>query len=144
MDKENCGLSSQNTGFLVFLVAAVLLVFGPIQPYGLVVRTVYLIAIPTSLWFALAHWRKRWRIDALTNDRVNRMLCSVVAGALLVGSYQAYTAKHHFECDQLVQTDDGTDCVGDYVRVKGGDIEEAFIMALIAATMIWVAVAKRD
>jgi hypothetical protein len=145
MDDQNpFSLSSRNRNFIVGLIAAILLVFGPINPPGLIVRIAYLIIIPVLVWFALRFWGSRSYLGSLTNDRITRALFGAVAGALLVGAYLAYTADYHEECDQRVQTRDGSECVGDYVPVKGGDPGSALMLVFLAAFAAWGALAKHS
>lgn len=142
--KKEIGLSKENRNFLVSLVFALLLLFGPIDPYGIVIRTIYLIAIPILLYFFLKIFGERWQIDEVSNDYINRTIVSYIAGALLVGAYLSMTAKYHTECNQYVQTRDGQECVGDYVTVKGSDKSGAFIQIILASFAIWYAVTKRQ
>jgi hypothetical protein len=136
------GLSSANRNFIVGLVAAVLLLFGPIEPYGLTVRFAYLVIIPAVVWLLLLWLGARWDIDALTNDRIQRALFAGIAGLLLVGAYQSYSARWHTECDQSVQTRDGEECVGDYVPVKGGDKGAALLLLFLAGIAGWCSIAR--
>lgn len=53
------GLSEKNRNYIVTIVFVALLVFGPVQPYGLVIRSLYLAAVPTALWLALRYGGKR-------------------------------------------------------------------------------------
>ncbi|MGK2849021.1 MAG: hypothetical protein ACSLEX_03060 [Minisyncoccota bacterium] len=137
------GLSEGNQNFIVILVLVFLLVFGPIEPFGLAIRFAYLIIIPILALLVLRHLGQKCNMDKLSNDRLNRALLSGIAGALLVGAYLSYTASSHTECDQYVQTREGEECVGDYITVKGPDKGSALIQILFAGIAIWYAVAKR-
>ncbi len=53
VDQNRFGLSSANRSFIVTIFIVGLLLFGPVQPYGIAIRIAYLIALPTALWFAL-------------------------------------------------------------------------------------------
>lgn len=141
---SDSGLSDRNQKFIVILVAVILLVFGPIEPFGLVIRFAYLIIIPALIWLALRHWGKNWKMDWSSNDRLNRTLVAVIAGALLVGAYLSYTASYHAECNQYARTPEGgSECVGDYVTVKGPDKFKALVEVVFAGMAIWYAVSKR-
>lgn len=137
------GLNEGNQNFITTLVLVILFIFGPIEPFGLVIRFAYLIIIPILTLLALRHWGEKCNMDKLSNDRLNRALLSGIAGALLVGAYLSYTASSHTECDQYVRTRDGEECVGDYITVKGPDKGNALIQILFAGIAIWYAVAKR-
>ncbi|MSR85564.1 hypothetical protein EXS71_03995 [Candidatus Uhrbacteria bacterium] len=60
-----------------------------------------------------------------------------------VGAYLSATASHHTVCTQEVQTRDGRECVGDYIGVKGPDMGNAFILALVGMCTSWYAVVDR-
>ena len=138
------GLSDENRNFITLLVVGILLIFGPIEPYGLAIRFAYLISIPTLVWVALKYWGSKWEMDGQSNNQLNRVIAGGIAGALLVGAYLSYTASYHTECDQYVQTRDGEEeCVGEYITVKGPDKTNALIQILVAGIAIWYAVAKR-
>ena len=122
--------------YLVGVLAFVLLIWGdPIDhswPAWLLIRTAYLIAIPTAAWFALSWIWKVWRPDAAAENRLSRTLAGATAGVLLVGAVLAVHTDHHFECTQEVRTRDGSECVGDYVLVPGPDFRQAFLLTLVA------------
>ncbi len=142
-DKE-LGLSSNNRNLLVVLFATFLLIWGPIEPYGLVVRFAYLLMLPTLLWLGLSYFGRKWKVDQESNDRLTRAVAGIIAGVFFVGAYFAFTAKYHQECTQTVRTSDGTECVGDYMGVKGPDIAEAVLLITFGAVATWYAVSKRE
>jgi len=141
--KNEAGLSRENRNFLVGLVFALLLIFGPVEPYGMIIRSIYLIIIPISVYFFLKYFGKKWTMDKISNDYLNRTIVACIAGALLVGAYLSMTANYHTECDQYVRTRDGGECVGDYITVKGSDKSAAFMQVIFAGFAIWYASAKR-
>lgn len=141
-NNQPLGLSSGNKKVLVVLLFVVLLIFGPIEPYGLVVRTAYLIVLPILLWFSLGYFGRKWEIDDQTNDRLFRAILGIIAGAMFVGAYLSLTSKYHSECTQSVQTRDGTECVGDYISVPGADKSGAFILIILGATAAYYAISK--
>lgn len=145
MDKmkvDEIGLSDSNINFVVILVFGLLLLFGPIEPFGLTVRFAYLILIPVMLLLALRHWGKHLEMDKSANDRLRRALLASIAGSLLVGAYLTYTASSHLECDQYVRNRDGKECVGNYVTADGSDRGQVAILILIAGMFGWYAIAK--
>lgn len=145
MDDENAiELSSANRNYIVTLVFFGLLLFGPVEPYGMGVRTAYLVAVPIAFWLALPFVGRRLRFDTNTNDHINRALSASLAGALLVGAYLSLTAPYHSECTQYARDGDGgRECVGDTVIRSGPDKGEALMLVLFAGVAFWVSVARR-
>jgi len=142
-DLKKIGLSKENINFIVILITVLLLLFGPIQPYGMIIRITYLIIIPIIIWYSLKYFGSSWNMDKISNDRLNRTLAAIVAGMLLVSAYSSYTTKYHTECDQYIQTRDGRECVGDYVTVKGADKSGMIMKLIFAGFAIWFSVAKK-
>ena len=143
METRDLGLSPENRTFIVALTAVLVLIFGPIEPYGMVVRTLYLLGIPTLLWLLLRYWGTRWKIGSMTNDYITRTLFGCIAGSLIVGGFLSFTADYHSICGQYVQARDGQECVGDYVTVKGRDVLAALMQALGAVFAFWLGVSQR-
>lgn len=144
-DSKKLGLSKGNINFIVILIVVLLLLFGPIEPYGIIIRIAYLVIIPTIVWWGLKHFGSSWEMDKISNDRLNRTLAAIVAGMLLVSAYSSYTSKYHTECDQYEGNQrDGYECVGDYLTVKGSDKSGMFMKLIFAGFAIWFAVAKRS
>jgi hypothetical protein len=141
--QEKFGLNSENRNFLTGLIFVLLLLFGPVDPYGIAIRFGYLIFIPVLVFSLLKHFGGSWKMDKVSNDYLNRAIFACIAGALLVSVYLSMTTKYHTECDKYVQTRDGQECVGDYVTVKGPDKGVAFIEVIFAGFAIWYAIAKR-
>lgn len=141
-ENKESGLSSTNRNLLALLVFVVLLLWGPIALYGMVIRTVYLIVLPALLWFGLRYFGSKWEADELANERLTRGIAGILAGALFVGAYLSFNAAYHSECTQTVRSRDEYECVGDYVRVPGGDRSGAFILAMFGILATWYAVAK--
>lgn len=132
--------------FLVGLFAAVLLVFGPIDhswPFWLGIRTGYLVALPVALWFLLRFVWVRWQPDSADEDRLKRTVAGALGGALLVGGVLVAQAAYHDVCTQTVNTRDGSECVGDYVRVKGPDVVQVVFMFGAASVALWLGM-RRD
>ncbi|QQR50563.1 hypothetical protein IPF86_01430 [Candidatus Nomurabacteria bacterium] len=142
--EKEIGLSSGNRSFIVGMVFVALFLFGPVEPYGFLVRIAYLIIFPSLVWLILYFWGRKWGMDKLSNDRLWRALIAIVAGVLLVQAYFSFNAKYHSECAQRIQTRDGSECVGDYVTVKGPNIEGGFLEIIFAGFAIWLAVSKRS
>jgi hypothetical protein len=122
------GLNEKNRNYIVGIVFVALLIFGPVQPYGMVVRAVYLAGIPAVLWLTLRYGGEKLELRPDDNDRLNRSITAAIAGMLVVAAFQAATATHHGECTQTVRDGQGGyECVGDTVTVKGPDYGMAFI-----------------
>jgi hypothetical protein len=127
--------------FLVGVVAFVLLIWGPLG--ALWIRTVYLVAVPIATWFFLDRVWASWRPDAAAEDRLRRTIAGVVGGVMLVGAVLATQKADHFVCTQEVRGVDGTECVGDYIRVPGPDFGEAALLAAGAAFAIRFGIYKQ-
>lgn len=72
--------------YIVGAVAVALLIWGPLDhddPWGMVVRTGYLILAPLVLWFVLKWVWKQWRPDDAAEDRLQRTLFGVTSGVML-------------------------------------------------------------
>lgn len=80
-DSQNkeTGLSSANINLLVGLLFIVLLLIGPMDPFGIIGRIAYLILLPFSLWFILSYFGKKWTYDAGTNERFTRFIAGTIA-----------------------------------------------------------------
>ena len=141
--QKKSGLSNENIKFIVILTVIFLLLYGPIQPYGLVIRIAYLVIIPTIIWKGLKYFGKTWEMDKVSNDRLNRTLFAIVAGILLVSAYSSHASKYHTECDQYARTRDGQECVGDYTTVKGPDKSGMIMKLIFAGFAIWLSIAEK-
>src|SRR5437016_2975041 len=95
---KKIGLSSENRKLLVISFFIVLLLWGPIEPYGIVFRTIYLVILPTILWFCLGYFGGKWQADKVANDRLSRGVAGIIAGVFFVGAYLSFTATYHTEC----------------------------------------------
>jgi hypothetical protein len=127
--------------YLVGVLAFGLAIWGPLDAWGgLPFRIFYLIAIPTAAWFVLRWIWSVWRPDAATESRLSDTLAGATAGIFLVGAVLAARSDHHFDCTQGVQTRDGYECVGDYVRVPGPDLGEAVMFVVGAGFAFWFGV----
>lgn len=143
-DNNEIGLSDNNVSLIVVLVFVLLLLFGPIEPYGLVVRTVCLFFIPLALWALLYFLGGMIPIDNKANEYINRGIYFLITGLLLLGAYFSFTADSHMVCDYVIQTRDGQECVGDYKSVDGSDIGSTFIQIVLAGIAFWMAISKRE
>jgi len=142
--KKIKGLSQDNRKLIVAVFTIVLLFWGPVVPYGMVVRIAYLILLPTLLWFILGYLGSKLDTNKITNDRLTRAIVSMIAAALFIGAYFAFTADYHTECDHEVRTGDGTECIGDYVTVKGNDKVAGVIQLILGGVATWYAVSKHE
>jgi len=139
------GLSEKNRNYIVGIVFVALLVFGPVQPYGMVIRVAYLAAIPAIFWLALRYVGGKLNMDPFDNDRLNRGITAAIAGMLIVTAYQSATATHHGECTQTVRDGQGEyDCVGDIVKSKGPDRGIAIMWIVFAGVAFWVATSRKS
>src|SRR5258708_9820399 len=111
-NQTKTGLSTNNRELLVIIVFLCLLLWGPIEPYGILVRCVYLVVLPTALWFILGYFGDKWRGDEHANNRLSRGVGGIIAGVFFVGAFLSFTANYHTVCTQSVQTSDGSECVG--------------------------------
>jgi hypothetical protein len=129
--------------FSVGVVAFILLIWGPIDqswPFWLAIRLLYLIAVPTTVWFVLSWIWRVWQPDGAAEDRLMRTVAGAVAGVLFFGAILAAQRKHHFECTQEVQNWDGRECVGAFQLVPGPDAGGAILLAGAGALALWFGV----
>lgn len=138
------GLDESTINILVGLIFLVLLLWGPIEPFGIVIRIAYLIILPVLFWLALSYFGRRWDGDKTANERLSRGLAGVLAGVFLIGAILSFTTTRHTECNTTITTYDGYDCVGDYTNVSGPDIGQAALLLGASGLTLWYAVAKRD
>jgi hypothetical protein len=129
---------------LAWIVFGALLLFGPVEPYGLIVRTAYLVLIPAATWLVSRWTVRRWRISQAFTHRLVPVLWGAFGGTLLCGAYQSATSTYHLACTQEIMTRDGKECVGDEVPVEGPDLGMAFFLVLASGFAFWVGAAKRD
>jgi hypothetical protein len=142
---QQSGLSSGNRNLLVGILAILLLLWGPINPYGIVFRIAYLIILPILLWFILKYFGDRWKAGKSTNDRLTRGILGIVAGVFFVGAYLSFTAPYHSQCTQEARTSDGGyECVGDYVSVSGPDKVSGLMSVAFGIIAAWYSISKRD
>ena len=139
---EKPGLSRSNRGLITTIVFIILLLWGPIEPYGQVVRTIYLVAIPVLLWLVLGYFGSKWKAGELENDRLSRGIAGIIAGVFFVGAYLTATAAYHSECTKEVRTTDGGECVGDYVPVKGPDKFDVLVLVGLGIASAWYAITE--
>lgn len=136
------GLAQSNINLIVTIFTICLLLWGPVEPFGMFVRTAYLVLFPILLYFGLGHFGKKWDIDKAANERLNRAIAGVIAGLFFAQAGLYFTAKQHTECDQRVPTRDGTECVGDFITVDGADKAGGFIALVFGGLATWYAVAE--
>jgi hypothetical protein len=136
------GISVGNKIFLTGTFFFLLLMLGPIGPYGIIGRSTYLILVPLIFWFTLSYFGRDWSGGKKRNDRLHRAILGCFAGALFVLCYLAFTAKTHSECTDEVRTRDGWECLGDSVVVPGRDMEQSVILLLFGAVSLKFAVSE--
>jgi hypothetical protein len=137
---DSFGLSSSNRNYIVGLVFFALLMLGPVQPYGMIVRTIYLIAIPVAVWLALRLIGRRLDIDTQSNDYINRGITASLAGMLVLAAFQLATVERHTECTRSAP--DG-DCIGEFITKSGPDKGTALMLVLFAGFAFWSAITRR-
>jgi hypothetical protein len=128
---------------IAWAIFVLLLLVGPIEPYGVVVRILYLIIIPLAVWYVLKHLGKGWNINSEMNERIQRLIFGMIAGVLFFGSYLSATSRYHIECTYSVQTRDGQECVGDYKSTNGPDWGGAVVLFGGGLVFIWLAVTNK-
>ena len=134
---ECIGLSSNNRDLLVGIFFAVLLLWGPVEPFGITIRIAYLLILPGILWFILKYLGNKWRAGDAENRALTRKIVAVIAVALLFRSYLSFTASSHLECTQSIQTREGSECVGVYINVPGRDVSGTIVSAILGSFAIW-------
>ncbi len=143
INDKNSGISRYNINFIVIVFTGVILLWGPIEPYGASIRIAYLIILPVLLWYGLKYSRNFWEMDELTNNYLTRALTAMLAAGFFIMAYFAFTADYHSECTQEIQTRDGTECVGDYVQVEGPDIFQGLFLLVLGGYAINNAISKK-
>lgn len=138
--KKEIGLIENSRGSILFIFVLVLLIWGPIEPLGMPVRIAYLIILPIILYFALGYFIKTFGENKILNERLIRGLAAILAGGLLVAAISSFTSEYHSVCDQEVRTRDGSECVGDYVTVKGPDLVGGFFLVLFGGASAWYSI----
>lgn len=142
-DDGSSGFSSSNLSYIAGLTFVALLLLGPVEPYGMMTRILYLIAVPFAVWFALRFMGNHLDIDAQANDYVSRAITASLAGMLFLAAYQESTARQHMECSESVRDGDSTECIGELVMKPGPDKGNAFILILFAGLAFGVAISRR-
>jgi len=137
---ENTGLSSKNRNFIVAFLVLMLLIFGPVEPYGMVIRIAYLVVLPALAWYALSHFGSSWEIGEKENDRLNSMLMGIVAGIFFLSAYYFYTETSHSVCTGGIRDEGEYECTGAYEMKSGPDIANAFIAIIMGTFVVWLAV----
>lgn len=138
-------LSPKNRTAIVTIFFVALLLFGPVEPFGLFARLAYLVILPTTAWFILTFIGRLFDIDEVSNDRISRALAASVAGALFVAACMSFTAESHSECSHLVRAVDGSrECVGDDVTVPGPDYGAGLMYIFLACAAFGLAISRRS
>lgn len=142
-DKQQFGINKTNRKVITCIVFLILLLFGSIEPYGIVIRIAYLIIIPLIIWYGIFYLGGAKSGFKINNEYLNRALASAIAGALLVGAYLAFTSPYHPQCDQYAGHGDNTECVGDYVRASGPDKAAGVLQLVVSGIAFWYAVSEK-
>ena len=105
---------------------------------------VFLAVLFVVVHFGLKYFWRVWKPDGSAEDRLSRAVAGAIAGALFLGAVLATQDKAHQECTQTVRTNDGTECVGDYVTVPGPDIVMACIEAFCGAMAMAISLRRPE
>lgn len=143
-NKGESGMGARR--YLTCAAFVALLFWGPevsAGAAGWLVRTGYLIVVPAAMWMVLRWLWNRWRPTEVAESRLERTLAVTTAGVLLVAAFLSASSKHHLSCTQVVQTRDGTECVGDYVPAAGPDLAKALMLAIAGGAALWLGVRGR-
>ena len=141
-NKEGAGLSGGNISYIVGIICAAIIIFGPVSD-NFIFRSATIILLPAIVWLGLRHYGKKWDMDRVSNDRLSRAISALLGGVFIVLAVLSLNQKYHQECTKEVKTRDGSECVGDFVRVRGSDKSGAFIDLIFAGLALWHAIAKR-
>lgn len=142
IEKSKIGLNDTNRNLLVAICFIVLLIWGPIEQFGLFVRIAYVILIPLVMWIGLSYFGKSWNVDRNYNERITRGISGIIAGVLFAMAFASLTSTYHTECTNYIKTHDGRECVGDYVSVPGRDYGSALTQTFIAGIATWYSISK--
>lgn len=139
---ERIGLDLTNIGFLS-VILFVVMVF--VTPSGSIfLRMLYMLGVPLAFFLIIFALSRRWKLDDQDNDRINRWIVAMIAGALYVSVFIMLNEKSHIECSSTVRSYDGYECVGDYKRAIGPNYGGAVMAFIFGSFASWYAIAKRD
>lgn len=145
MNNPRKGLSEENINLITGLVFFTLLIWGPINSNELAIRIIYLIAVPAAVWLILNFVGRKWNAGKAENDRLQRAIAGILAGALLIGAVLLYHQPIHSECTQYATSPDGgSECVGDYAPSAGPDIAEVAVTAGLGFVALWYSAFRKD
>jgi hypothetical protein len=144
MNKEEKGLNYCNKGLLTGILVFVLLLWGPIEPYGLIVRVAYLIIIPVIFWYLLNYTSYLFLIDSSTNEAITRIIFSIIALSLFYYAFLRLNANYYLECTDETWTRDGKECIGDYASTKGPDYGGALVAAIFGIVAVWYVIVGHE
>lgn len=132
--------------YLAGTIFWVLLIWGPVdhsRPFGLAIRTVYLILIPVFVWFLISWIWSRWRPNNKLESILERILSGLICIAIFIFAFFEAISKTHTENTQQIQTRDGMEDVGEYVVVQGTDWGSVLFLIVIALLVLWYGVLRK-
>jgi len=126
------GLSRSNQNLTVGIFVVILLIWGPIEPYGMIFRIIYLVVLPVLLWLILRYFGSKWNAGTLENDRLTRGIAGALAGAFFVGACIYLTADFHTSCTE------GGDCMTDV----GPNYLSVLVLVGLGIVSAWYAISE--
>ncbi len=132
--------------YLAGTIFWILLIWGPIEhskPFGLAIRTGYLILIPLIIWLLLNWIWNRWQPNIKSEIILERILSGIICIALFVFAYFEAILNTHIGNTQQIQTRDGMEDVGEYVKLQGADWGNVFLLIIVALLVFWYGVLKK-
>lgn len=140
--QQDTQLSNANITFISWMVVGLLVLWGPVNPPDLLIRSTYLIAIPLTVWLLLKVFQKYRSVRRDVNGNLTSTLLGLLSGLFIALAYSDLTSEYHTVCDHYIRTRDGRECVGDYVTVAGPDRGSAFFWTLIGGAAFWFGVIR--
>lgn len=132
--------------YLTIVVFFLLLIWWPINHQSAqwpFFRIFYLLIIPLIVWISISLvWKKYtppFKIEVILEKCLTSLICVIILFyAIKKGLNNSYLAN-----TKTVRTFDGTEDVGDYVRVQGTDWGTIILLVTIALLIFWFGVIKR-
>lgn len=135
--------------FRSYLVGTIfwgLLILGPVDhssPFGLAIRTGYLILIPLIVWLLLSWVWFRLEPNNKLEIILKRILSGIICISLFIFAFLEAISKTHIGNTQQVQTRYEMEDVGEYVELQGADWGNVLLLIVIALFVLWYGVLKK-